>query len=56
MTQKLFLTLLNIIGLVNNLDNFLPDENIRSFPVAFLTEIYLTLIWVGSLGFVIRWG
>ena len=41
---KTFLTLLIIRGLVNSLDNFLPDENSPIFAVVFVTEIYLTLI------------
>ena len=36
-----FLALLNIRGLVNNLDNFLADVNIQFFLVVCLTEIYL---------------
>ena len=36
-----FLALLNIRGLVNNLDNFLADVYIQSVPIVCLTETYL---------------
>ena len=41
MIQKAFLALLNMGGLVNNLDNFLADVNILSVPVVCLTETHL---------------
>ena len=38
---KIILALLNIRGLVNNLDNFLADVNIQSVPVVCLTDTHL---------------
>ena len=38
---KIILALLNIRGLVNNLDNFLADVNIQSVPVVCLTDTNL---------------
>ena len=45
---KTFLALLNIRGLVNNLDNFRADVNIQSVPCVCLTETHLRNLFNSS--------